>query len=89
MSNTLSKLANLITILSFPFTTWPVFACLLLATAYLSLDWWKELVLDHSITRRIAKLDAGMEKLQWEILAPKEHLLSSEQCKEARDAVKQ
>jgi hypothetical protein len=87
MSNALSKLANLVTILSFPFSTWPIFACLLLAVAYLSLDWWKELALDHSITRRIRKLGVGVERLEWEILAPREHLLSSEQCKEARDAI--
>ena len=87
MSNALSKLANIVIILSFPFSTWPIFACLLLAVAYLSLDWWKELVLDHSITRRIKKLDVEIERLRWDILAPNEHLLSSEQCKEARDAI--
>jgi hypothetical protein len=27
------------------------------------------------------------ERLQWEIFAPREHLLSLEQCKEARDVI--
>jgi hypothetical protein len=37
----------------------------------------------------IGMLDADMEKLQREVSVPKEYLLSSEQCKETRDTVKE
>jgi hypothetical protein len=87
MSNSLSKLANVVTIVSFPFTTWPVLVCLILAVVYLSLDWWKKFALDHSFKERIGRLDVGLDRLQWEVMAPKEHLLSSEQCKEAGGAI--
>jgi hypothetical protein len=85
MSNSLSKLANVVTILSFPFSTWTVFACLLLTVAYLSLDQWTRLVCAHSVSKWIGRLDAAAERLEWEIVAPNEHLLGEEQCKDVKD----
>jgi predicted RND superfamily exporter protein len=88
MSNSFSKIANVATILSFPFASWALFACLLLAVAYLSVDWWKELARNHAPTECIRRLDNSVDRVEWEVLAPKEHLLSEEQCKEAKNMIK-